>query len=112
MEFNRSFSLASISIMALLLALAGCAAPPAQTDTGTSDDADGEFTGTVREVREDEIEVEVDDDTLRFDTWDVCGDNTEEHISEGDEVTVVAERDDDDYDALRILDADGDELCE
>jgi membrane protein implicated in regulation of membrane protease activity len=101
----------AVVLIAVVVTLAGCAAPPAQTDTGTSD-ADGEFTGTVSEVREDEIEVEVDGDTLRFDTWDVCGDNTEEHISEGDEVTVVAERDDDDFDALRILDADGDELCE
>lgn len=85
----------------------------ARTETdGSSATTDGGVTGTVERVREDELTLQRGDDgTMVVDTWSVCGDHTARHISVGDEVTVFADRDRRDYDAWRILDADGDPAC-
>jgi hypothetical protein len=71
----------------------------------------GGIEGTVESLREDSLVLRVGDDTIRVDTWAVCGDDTRRHISEGDQITVFGELDVITYDASEILDAAGEPAC-
>lgn len=74
--------------------------------------ADGAFEGVVTSVSRDRMRLETDSgDSVRIDTWSVCGDNTNRHISTGDRIVVYADRDLFDYEAWRILDATGQPAC-
>lgn len=55
--------------------------------------------------------LRVGEDTIRVDTWGVCGDDTRRHLSEGDQITVFGELDVITYDASEILDARGEPAC-
>lgn len=71
----------------------------------------GAIEGTVTRVSRDNMRVETPDGSVTIDTWAVCGDNTNQHIAQGDTVQVYANRDLFSYDAWRILDADGENAC-
>lgn len=71
----------------------------------------GAIEGQVTRVRNDNMRIETSDGSVTIDTWAVCGDNTRQHISEGDRVQVYANRDLFSYDAWRILDENGESAC-
>lgn len=72
----------------------------------------GGFQGTVSRVWEDGLRLDLGNgESLRIDTWDVCGDHTARNISVGDQITVFADRDFFSYEAWRILDANGEPIC-
>lgn len=73
--------------------------------------SDGAIEGSVTRVWQDKMRVETSDGSVTIDTWAVCGDNTRQHISEGDTVQVYANRDLFSYDAWRILDEAGEPAC-
>ena len=79
--------------------------------SSTPRNAEGGIEGTVESTREDSLVLRVGDDTIRVDTWGVCGDETRTHISVGDEITVFGSLDVVTYDATRILDAAGEPVC-
>jgi preprotein translocase subunit YajC len=84
-----------------------CAVSASSTATG------GGFAGTVVQVWEDGLRLNPDGrGSMRFDTWDVCGDNTARNIAVGDRITVYADHDLASYDAWRILDANGQPACD
>lgn len=93
-------------VLALLapLALNACTSTTPRTD-------EGGIEGTVESTREDSLVLRVGEDTIRVDTWGVCGDDTRTHIAVGDEITVFGNLDVITYDATRILNADGDPAC-
>nr|MDJ0706869.1 hypothetical protein [Leptolyngbyaceae cyanobacterium MO_188.B28] len=45
------------------------------------------------------------DRTLRVDSWDIYGDNTAGHVTEGDNLSVTGEFSGRDFDAFSITDA-------
>ncbi len=71
----------------------------------------GPLTGTVERVWEDGFSIRAGDLTVNVDSWDVCGDNTQQHVSVGDELTVEGEFSDGDFDASAITNAAGENLC-
>ena len=68
------------------------------------------FSGTVERVWEDGFRLRTEGQTLRVDSWDVCGDNTARNLSRGDRVTVDGEFDGGEFDAFSITRGDG-EVC-
>ncbi len=74
--------------------------------------ADGALEGTVARVWEDGMNLDIPDgNTVRIDTWSVCGDFTAANIAQGDTVQVWASRDLFSYEAWRILDSNGEPAC-
>ncbi|MBE9140006.1 hypothetical protein IQ254_22885 [Nodosilinea sp. LEGE 07088] len=51
------------------------------------------------------------DRTVNVDAWDVCGDNTQQSVSVGDELTVEGAFSARDFDASTIINAGGDTVC-
>lgn len=86
------------------LSLAACTSSTPRND-------EGGIEGTVESLREDSLVLRVGEDTIRVDTWAVCGDSTRRHISVGDQITVFGELDLITYDASEILDAAGEPAC-
>lgn len=76
-------------------------------------DADGNYVGTVTQVREDSLSMDVDSGgSMRVDTFGVCGDATPNFISVGDRLTISANREAVGFDATAILNEDGQPACE
>jgi hypothetical protein len=69
------------------------------------------LTGTVERVWEDGFSINTGDRTVRVDAWDVCGDNTQQNLSVGDELTVEGEFSGGEFDASAITNAEGENLC-
>jgi hypothetical protein len=69
------------------------------------------ITGTIERVWEDGFSINTGDRTIRVDTWGICGDNTQQNVSVGDELTVGGEFDDGEFDASAITNANGDSVC-
>ncbi|ERT06178.1 hypothetical protein M595_3900 [Lyngbya aestuarii BL J] len=69
------------------------------------------FSGTIEQVWEDGFRLQSDSRTITVDSWDVCGDNTSRHLSAGEQVTVVGEFEDGEFDAFSITKADGAAAC-
>ena len=69
------------------------------------------LTGTVDRVWEDGFSINTGDRTVRVDAWDVCGDNTQQNVSVGDELTVEGEFSGGEFDASAITNAEGENLC-
>lgn len=94
-------------IVAGALGLTACA-----SSGDVSPDADGNFVGVVTDVREDGLNMDVDSGgSMRVDTFAVCGDNTRQFISVGDRLTITADREAVDFDAITILDEAGEPAC-
>lgn len=64
--------------------------------------AQGTHTGTVERVWEDGFRLDTGERTLRVDSWDVYGDNTQNHIEVGDRITVTGEFEGREFDAFSI----------
>ncbi len=86
------------------LLLSGCTSDTPRNEQGG-------IEGTVESLREDSLVLRVGEDTIRVDTWAVCGDDTRRHISAGDQITVFGELDVITYDASEILNAAGEPAC-
>jgi hypothetical protein len=69
------------------------------------------ITGTIERVWEDGFSINTGDRTVRVDAWDVCGDNTQQNVSVGDELTVEGEFSGGEFDASAIINAEGENLC-
>jgi hypothetical protein len=87
----------------VLLGLIGCA--------GIGQTQSGPLTGTIERVWEDGFSINTGDRTVRVDAWDVCGDNTQQNVSVGDELTVEGEFSGGEFDASAITNAEGENLC-
>lgn len=112
-QAGRSRSTLMTAIIAGLIILAIVVALFALTaNRGRAQRADdGAFHGEVTRVRSDRLTLRTDSGTIRVDTWGVCGDRTNVHLSTGDQIQVYASRDFFSYDAWRILNADGTPAC-
>lgn len=90
---------------AAAMLLAGCS-PKGQVNS------DGAFAGTVSRVWEDGLNLAIEGgNTIRVDTWSVCGDFTATSIASGDAIQVWATRDLFSYEAWQIQNADGEPAC-
>ncbi|WP_265264232.1 hypothetical protein [Spirulina subsalsa] len=69
------------------------------------------FTGVVERVWEDGFRLQVGNRRITTDTWDVCGDFTEDHVNVGDRLTVVGEFEGGQFDVFRITNASGERVC-
>lgn len=87
----------------ILIGVAGC--------TGATQMQNGALTGAVERVWEDGFEVNTGDRTVTVDAWEVCGDNTQQSVSVGDELTVEGEFDDGEFDASAITNANDENIC-
>ncbi len=87
----------------VLLGLVSCASA-GQTQSGP-------LTGTIERVWEDGFSINTGDRTVNVDAWDVCGDNTQQNVSVGDELTVEGEFSGGEFDASAITNAEGENLC-
>jgi hypothetical protein len=72
----------------------------------------GSFSGTIEQVWEDGFRLQSENLAITVDSDDVCGDNTARHLSAGEQVTVVGEFDDGEFDAFSITKADGVAVCQ
>lgn len=82
-------------------------------DLDAARNSDGGFEGVATSVREDGLRLELSDgSSMRIDTWNVCGDRTARYIGTGNQITVYANHDGLSYEAIRILNANGDPACE
>ncbi|MEO1070391.1 MAG: hypothetical protein AAFW95_14975 [Cyanobacteria bacterium J06638_6] len=86
----------------LLVGLVACAS--GETESGP-------LTGTVERVWEDGFEINTGDRTVKVDAWDVCGDNTQQSASVGDQLTVEGSFSGREFDASAITDANGESIC-
>ncbi|MBS3959052.1 MAG: hypothetical protein KGZ52_06610 [Xanthomonadaceae bacterium] len=68
--------------------------------------------GTVERVWEDGLSLKVGTDSVRVDTWAVCGDATPLHIRVGDQLRIEGDRELTSLDAARITGADGKQPCQ
>lgn len=87
----------------ILMGLVGC--------TGAAQMQNGALTGTAVRVWEDGFELNTGDRTFRVDAWDVCGDNTQQQVSVGDELTVEGEFSGGEFDASTIANPSGEDIC-
>jgi len=101
---ERVAALAVVAVMSLVVT--GCVA-----GAKFPRNDEGGFEGTVTSVGQDNLRMDVGDGNMWVDAWAVCGDNTSQNISVGDEILVFADRELFSYDAWRILDADGEPAC-
>lgn len=69
------------------------------------------LTGTVERVWEDGLSLNMGDRTVNVDAWDVCGDNTQQNVSVGNELTVEGEFSGREFDASAITNAKGEKVC-
>lgn len=93
----------SIGAVLMLMGLVGC--------TGTAPMQNGALTGTVERVWEDGFSINTGDRTVRVDAWELCGDNTQQSVSVGDELTVEGEFDNGEFDASAITNANDENIC-
>ncbi|NJL85514.1 MAG: hypothetical protein HC886_05335 [Leptolyngbyaceae cyanobacterium SM1_1_3] len=69
------------------------------------------ITGTIERVWEDGFSINTGDRTVKVDAWGLCGDNTQQNVSVGEELTVGGEFDDGEFDASDITNANSDSVC-
>ncbi len=69
------------------------------------------FTGSVERVWEDGFILRTNERSITVDSWDVCGDNTTQHISVGDRLVVSGEFDEGEFDAFSITNNNNEKLC-
>ena len=93
----------SVGAALILMGVVGC--------TGAAQVQNGALTGTVERVWEDGFEVNTGDRTVRVDAWDLCGDNTQQSVSVGDELTVEGEFDAGEFDASAITNVNDENIC-
>jgi hypothetical protein len=95
-----------------LVGLAGCAGVgPVQSVPPIGQATGGSLTGTVERVWEDGFSINTGDRTVTVDAWDVCGDNTSQAVSVGDQITVAGEFSALEFDASALTNAAGESLC-
>jgi FlaG/FlaF family flagellin (archaellin) len=88
-----------------------CSAP-GQTQSSPVEQTQGSaITGNVERVWEDGFSINTGDRTVNVDSWNVCGDNTQQSVSVGDELTVEGEFDDGEFDASAITNTNGENIC-
>lgn len=105
MESHRRTGVALVALALITpFLLSACTSTTPRNDQGG-------IEGTVESLREDSLVLRVDEDTIRVDTWAVCGDSTRRHIAVGDQITVFGELDVITYDASEILNAAGEPAC-
>jgi hypothetical protein len=94
---------------------ATAAGEPAEGDgSGSNPDSvaqTGSLVGSVERVWEDGFEINTGDSITQVDAWDLCGDNTQQNIAVGDELTVTGELSGREFDASTITNADGQDVC-
>ncbi|NJL46162.1 MAG: hypothetical protein HC922_11570 [Leptolyngbyaceae cyanobacterium SM2_3_12] len=71
----------------------------------------GSLTGAVTRVWEDGFEFNTGDRSVTVDAWDVCGDNTQQNLAVGDELTLEGEFSNLEFDASVITNAQGEQVC-
>jgi len=87
----------------VLMGVVGC--------TGAAPMQNGALTGTVEQVWEDGFSLNTGDRTVNVDVWDLCGDNTQQNVSVGDELTVDGEFSGGEFDAATITNPNGEDIC-
>jgi len=95
-------NIARFAFLAVGVAITGCTIAQAQ---------DGDISGRVERVWEDGFRLNNGTQTIKVDSYGVCGDNTARHINIGDLVNVTGEFDWGDFDAFSITTADGENVC-
>ncbi|NEQ46651.1 MAG: hypothetical protein F6K00_25130 [Leptolyngbya sp. SIOISBB] len=93
----------SVKATLTLIGLVGC--------TGAGQIPSGALTGTVERVWEDGFRINLGDRSVNVDSWDLCGDNTQQNVSVNDELTLEGEFDDREFDASVITNASGENIC-
>ncbi|QCS49973.1 hypothetical protein FEK30_11290 [Picosynechococcus sp. PCC 11901] len=93
----------SVKIPLVLMGLIGC--------TGAAQMDNGVLTGTVERVWEDGFSINTGDRSIRVDSWGVCGDNTRQNISVGDELTLEGEFSGGEFDASAITNVNDENIC-
>ncbi len=73
--------------------------------------ASSSFTGTVEQVWEDGFRLNIGDQQLEVDAYDLCGDLTASHLSGGERLTVSGEFEEGEFDAFTITKSDGSAVC-
>lgn len=76
-----------------------------------ADDRDLTLTGRIDRVWEDGFQLQTDRQSIAVDTYDICGDYTTQHLSAGDQITLVGEFDEGEFDAFSVTKADGSSVC-
>ena len=69
------------------------------------------FSGTVERVWEDGFRLNTGDRAFRVDSWDVCGDNTTNHLLADQQVNVSGEFSGLEFDAFSVTDQEGNPVC-
>lgn len=87
----------------ILMGVVGC--------TDAAQVQNGPLTGAVERVWEDGFSIKTGDRTVRVDAWGICGDNTQQNVSVGDELMVGGEFDGGEFDASAITNVNGDNVC-
>lgn len=93
----------SVGTVLILMGLVGC--------TGAAQMNNGALTGTVERVWEDGFNINTGDRTIRIDSWSICGDNTRQNVSVGDELTLEGEFSGGEFDASAITNANDENIC-
>lgn len=93
----------SVGAVLMLMGLVGC--------TSAAQMQNGVLTGTVERVWEDGFSINTGDRTVNVDSWNLCGDNTQQSVSVGNELTVEGEFDDGEFDASAITNANDENIC-
>ncbi|ANV84181.1 hypothetical protein AWQ21_07200 [Picosynechococcus sp. PCC 7003] len=93
----------SVQTILVLMGLVGC--------TGTAQMQNGALTGTVERVWEDGFRINTGDRTIRVDSWSICGDNTRQNVSVGDELTIEGEFSGGEFDASAITNVNDENIC-
>ncbi len=70
------------------------------------------FSGRVQRVWEDGFRLNTSGRSITVDTYDICGDNTTQSISAGDQVTVTGEFEVGEFDAFSVTKANGKSVCQ
>lgn len=102
-KFSTGFALFSVLGASIGLGLVTLAANAQRQQTT--------FTGNVERVWEDGFRLATGDRTLTVDTWNLCGDNTAQHLTTGQPLTVEGEFDGGEFDAFTLTDAEGAAIC-
>jgi hypothetical protein len=93
-------------VLAGLIGLIGC------SDQSNVLSSDGALIGVVERVWEDGFQLRsANEEIIKVDAWEVCGDTTWQHVSVGDQLTLTGEFSLAEFDAATVTNANGEDVC-
>jgi FlaG/FlaF family flagellin (archaellin) len=73
--------------------------------------ANSTLMGVVERVWEDGFQLNTGEESVEVDAWDLCDDSTQQYVSVDDQLTVMGEFSDGEFDATAITNAAGEAVC-